>query len=100
GTLARAAAPVYPNAELSRSCPRARLCGGREPDARGMGGPPVAAVTSAGNGHGTGDGGPAILVAEDVHLRFGGVVALAGVSLSVGRGEIFAIVGPNGAGKT
>jgi branched-chain amino acid transport system ATP-binding protein len=38
--------------------------------------------------------------AADLHLRFGGVVALAGVSIEVERGEIFAIIGPNGAGKT
>lgn len=37
---------------------------------------------------------------EDLHLHFGGVVALAGVSLDVARGDIFAVVGPNGAGKT
>jgi len=37
---------------------------------------------------------------EDLHLRFAGVVALAGVSLDVTQGEIFAVVGPNGAGKT
>jgi branched-chain amino acid transport system ATP-binding protein len=43
---------------------------------------------------------PIQLEAEDVHLRFGGVVALAGVSLCVYAGEIAAIIGPNGAGKT
>jgi branched-chain amino acid transport system ATP-binding protein len=37
---------------------------------------------------------------EDVHLSFGGLKALAGVSTSVRRGEIFSIIGPNGAGKT
>ncbi len=37
---------------------------------------------------------------EDVHLRFGGVIALAGVSIDVHAGEIAAIIGPNGAGKT
>jgi branched-chain amino acid transport system ATP-binding protein len=40
------------------------------------------------------------LEVQDLHLSFGGLTALNGVSLSVGRGEIFAIIGPNGAGKT
>jgi len=40
------------------------------------------------------------LVVEDVHLSFGGLKALSGVSTAVRRGEIFAIIGPNGAGKT
>src|SRR3984893_15243784 len=37
---------------------------------------------------------------EGVHLQFGGVTALAGVSLEVHPGDFFAIIGPNGAGKT
>jgi len=41
-----------------------------------------------------------ILVVEDVWKRFGGVVALAGVSISVREGERLAIIGPNGSGKT
>jgi branched-chain amino acid transport system ATP-binding protein len=40
------------------------------------------------------------LCIQDIHLRFGGVVALAGVSVNVQSGEIAAIIGPNGAGKT
>ena len=37
---------------------------------------------------------------EGVHLQFGGVTALAGVSLEVHPGDFLAIIGPNGAGKT
>ncbi len=42
----------------------------------------------------------ALLSLEGVHLRFGGVTALAGVSLEVHPHDFFAVIGPNGAGKT
>jgi branched-chain amino acid transport system ATP-binding protein len=37
---------------------------------------------------------------EAVHLQFGGVAALAGVSLEIHPQDFLAIIGPNGAGKT
>jgi len=42
----------------------------------------------------------ALLTLENIHLRFGGVIALAGVNLEVNATDFFAIIGPNGAGKT
>ena len=40
------------------------------------------------------------LVFEDVHLSFGTVQAIRGISFTVDHDELFCVIGPNGAGKT
>lgn len=44
--------------------------------------------------------GRAFLAVEQVSKRFGSFVALDGVSLSVGQGELLCLLGPSGCGKT
>ena len=45
------------------------------------------------------DGGPALQV-DDVKVRFGGVMALTGVTIEARQGEIVGLIGSNGAGKS
>lgn len=44
--------------------------------------------------------GTPLLQVQGVTVRFGGIVALDGVSFDIRRGEICALIGPNGAGKS
>ncbi|KPW37494.1 Leucine/isoleucine/valine transporter ATP-binding subunit [Pseudomonas coronafaciens pv. atropurpurea] len=41
-----------------------------------------------------------LLQATDLSMRFGGLLAVNGVALTVNKGQVVSMIGPNGAGKT
>ncbi len=51
-------------------------------------------------GRRVGESGATLLRVEKLQKRFGGILAVRGLSFEVKQGEIYAIIGPNGAGKT
>ena len=59
----------------------------------------LAEIKTAAIPNGVAAGSPAIHTVE-LSKRFGKTVALAGLSMTVPRGEVFGFLGPNGAGKT
>src|SRR6267143_2122736 len=46
------------------------------------------------------DDAPAGLAVEDLTIRYGGNVAVSGLSLDAPLGRVTGLIGPNGAGKT
>jgi ABC-type branched-subunit amino acid transport system ATPase component/ABC-type branched-subunit amino acid transport system permease subunit len=91
------AAPVEPESVFANGVPS--LAASKVLDRSS--GPAGDAVTeSASEGHrATGDGAELLRV-DGLNKRFGGVVAVNDVSLTVARGETLGLIGPNGAGKT
>ena len=48
----------------------------------------------------SGRGSETLLAVRDVHVAYGKVEAVRGISLRVDAGTIVSVIGPNGAGKT
>ena len=44
--------------------------------------------------------GRALLKVQDLHVSYGAVRAIKGISLEVNDGELVSLIGANGAGKT
>ena len=61
-----------------------------------MTGPPATSPAPAGGA----GAAPAMIRVENVHLHFGGIRAVDGVSVAIEEGSITGLIGPNGAGKT
>ena len=50
--------------------------------------------------NGSGRSGPEMLTIKDLHVYYGNIAAVQGLSLNVRTGEIVTLIGSNGAGKS
>jgi branched-chain amino acid transport system ATP-binding protein len=69
---------------------------GTETDGTTRPGPTILHGTSTGRGVNS----PVLLAVHEVQVRFGGIMAINDVSLTVAPGQVCGLIGPNGAGKT
>jgi ABC-type sugar transport system ATPase subunit len=63
-------------------------------------GDPMLAILEGEMGRAESPQRPPLLVARDIHKRYGSVAALEGVALDVRAGEVLGLVGENGSGKS
>jgi branched-chain amino acid transport system ATP-binding protein len=61
---------------------------------------PVPRADPSADHTGAGHRGDTLLELNDLHVFYGNIEALKGISLTVGRGEIVTLIGSNGAGKS
>ena len=69
-------------------------------DPQGRRGLPRHAGDRAHDRHATNGGREPLLELRDLHVFYGNIEALKGISLTVGRGEVVTLIGSNGAGKS
>ena len=88
---------VAPSAAGSAEPAAGPAVASEQPDSSASADPPPAGLPPAGLGP---DGEGPALEARGVTVRFGGNVAVDGVSITVRRGELVGLIGANGAGKS